>query len=83
MATSDSLLGFVPALSGITLIRFPTRRSRLCWTEQGLSGWVDALSLRSTALYTVPAARIHSRYLPVSVAGFASKGQARPGKNSS
>jgi len=54
MATSDSLLGFVPALSGITLIRFPTRRSHLRWTDQDLSGCVDALSWRATALYTVP-----------------------------
>jgi hypothetical protein len=38
MATSDSLPGFVPALSGVTLIRFPTSRSRLRWTDQGLSG---------------------------------------------
>ena len=65
MATSDSLLGFVPALSGITLIRFPTRRSHLRWTDQDLSGCVDALSLRATALYTVPADRIDSRDIPV------------------
>jgi hypothetical protein len=54
MATSDSLPGFVPALSGITLIRFPTSRSRLRWTDQGLPGCVDALSLPATALYTRP-----------------------------
>src|SRR5207249_1518282 len=64
-ATSDSLLGIVTALSGITLIRFPTGRSCLRRTEQGLSGCADALSLRATALYTAPADRIHSRCIPI------------------
>jgi hypothetical protein len=64
MATSDSRLGIVTALSGITLIRFPTSRSRLRWTEPGLSGCADALCLRAAALYTVPADRIGSRYIP-------------------
>ncbi len=82
MATSDSLLGIATAFSGITLIRFPTGRDRSRRTEQGLSGCVDALSLRAAALYTVPADRICARTLRP-MAGFASKGQARPGKNSS
>ena len=57
MATTDSLLGVVPALSDFVLIRFPTGWSRLPRTEQGLSGCADALSLRAAALYTVPANR--------------------------
>jgi hypothetical protein len=65
VATSDSLLGVVTALSGFALIRFPTGRSRLRRTEQGLSGCADALSLRAAARYTVPADRIGSRYIPV------------------
>lgn len=65
MATSDSLLGVDTALSGITLIRFPTGWSCPHRTEQGLSGCVDALSLRATALYTAPADRFHSRCTPV------------------
>src|SRR5205807_2159546 len=65
MATSDSRLGVVTALSGFALIRFPTGRSRLRRTEPGLSGCADALSLRATALYTVPADRFHSRCIPV------------------
>src|SRR6266571_3671163 len=64
-ATSDSLPGIVAALSGFALIRFPTGGSRLRRTEQGLSGCADALSLRATALYTVPAGRIGSRLIPV------------------
>jgi hypothetical protein len=67
MATSDSLPGFVTALSGSALIRFPTSRSCLRWTEQGLSGCADALSLRATALYTAPVDRIHSRFIPIHV----------------
>jgi len=63
-------------------MRFPTGRSRLRRTEQGLSGCADALSLRAAALYTVPANRFHSRCIPVR-GRLASKGQARPGKNSS
>jgi hypothetical protein len=61
VATSDSLPGLVAALSGLPLIRFSTGRSRLRRTEQGLSGKPDALSLRATVLYTVPASRIPSR----------------------
>ena len=38
LATSDSLPGFVAALSGSPLTRFPTVRSFLRRTEQGLSG---------------------------------------------
>ena len=64
-ATSDSLPDVVTALSGFPLIRFPTGRSCLRRTEQGLSGCADALSLRAAALYTVPAGRIHSRCIPV------------------
>ena len=65
MATSDSLPGVVTALSGFALIRLPTGRSCLRRAEQGLSGCADALSLRAAALYTVPAGRIGSRYIPV------------------
>jgi hypothetical protein len=61
MTTTDSLLGIVTAFSGFALIRFPTGRSFLRRTEQGLSGCADALSLRATALYTVPAHRMGSR----------------------
>ena len=61
MTASDSLFGFVPALSGSTLIRFPTDRccseDLLRRTEQGLSGYLGVLSPRATALYTVPADR--------------------------
>jgi len=68
MATSDSLFDFVPAISGVSLIRFPT-----AWFQaftffqqikQGLSGYLDELSLRATALYTVPANRSSYRSLP-------------------
>jgi len=38
---------------------------RLRRTEQGLSGCVNALSLRAAALYTVSADRFHSRCIPV------------------
>ena len=65
MGLSDSRLSIVTALSGFALIRFPTRRCRLRWTEPGLSGCADALSLPAAALYTVPAVRILSRCIPV------------------
>ena len=68
MTTSDSLDSVGPALSGGTLIRFPTGQSRGCRTIQGLSGSLDVLSVRATALYTVPAGqssacspRVHGR----------------------
>src|SRR5579862_3740414 len=64
-ATTASLPGIVTALSGFALIRFPTGRSCLRRTGQGLSGCVDVLSLRAAALYTVPADRIDFRCLPV------------------
>src|SRR6516164_5543589 len=64
VATSDSLPGFVPALSGSPLMRFSTGRSCLRRTEQGLSGKLDVLSRRATVLYTVPATRIASRCTP-------------------
>jgi hypothetical protein len=38
LATSDSLPGFVTALSGFALIRFPTGRIFFRRTELGLSG---------------------------------------------
>lgn len=68
MATSDSLFGVVPAISGVTLIRFPTSTSELsllCWTKQGLSGCSGSLSPRATALYTVPALRRSARWTPL------------------
>jgi len=65
MATSDSLPGVGSATSGITLIRLPTGQPRLEGllrrTEQGLSGYLRALSPRATALYTVPADRSIAR----------------------
>ena len=61
MAASDSLSDFVPTLSGTTLMRFPTDGLLLAvlsrQIEQGLSGYLNALSSRATALYTVPAGR--------------------------
>jgi hypothetical protein len=61
MAASDSLSDFVPALSGSTLMRFPTdgllRAVFFRQIEQGLSGYLHALSSRAAALYTVPADR--------------------------
>ena len=81
-ATSDSLPGLVPALSGSSLIRFPTGRSCLHRTEQGLSGELDALSLRAIVLYTVPATRFLSRCTP-SHGRLRLQGQARPGNRSS
>ena len=85
MTASDSLFGVVPAFSGATLIRVPTgglsSTEFLRQTEQGLSGYLAALSARATALYTVPASLRLARFRRV--AGFAFKGQARPGKSSS